>query len=117
MIVLSGVLLRFKNDIDARTDWSSTGPFFNTHSLGAIIEAAANGFRHADEWAKTRPPTAQQRSSQDIINGALSGRPLPGERSPGRCVEVLQLLSGGDFEHLACNVFTFAHNLALKVHT
>ena len=114
MLILSGALLRFADDTDAKGEWSKIGPFFNGHSVGPIIAAAANGFRHTDEWAKTRIPTRQQKASQDIINGALSGFPAPDESSPGRCVEVLQLLSGGDFECLASNVFTFAHNLALK---
>jgi hypothetical protein len=115
MIVLSGALLRFKDDNDAKDEWDRTEPCFNTHSVGAIIAAAANGFRHADEWAKTRPPTKRQKASQDIINGALSGLPAPDELSPGRCAEVIHLLSGGDFERLASNVFTFAHNLACKI--
>jgi hypothetical protein len=114
MLMLSGAILRFKDDITAEDDWSKTGPFFNGYSLGSIIAAAANGFRHADEWAKRRIPTRRQKASQDIINGALSGLPVPDESSPGRCVEVLQLLSGGNFEQLGRNVLTFAHNLALK---
>jgi hypothetical protein len=115
MIVLSGALLRFKDDIGAKGEWNRTEPSFNTHSVGAIIAASANGFRHADEWAKTHPPTERQKSSQDIITGALSGLPAPDELSPGRCVEVLHLLSGGNFERLGSNIFTFAHNLACKI--
>ena len=119
MLVVSGALLRFKDDIDAKKgEWNEPEPRFNTHSVGAIIVAAANGFRHAHEWAKTDPPTpqqkAQQKASQDVINGALSGLPPPDELSPGRCVEVLHLLSKGHFEQLAFNVFAFAHNLASK---
>lgn len=115
MLMLGGALLRFKDDIDAKDHWTKVGPFFNGHSAGPIIEAGANGFRHADEWAKTRVPTARQKRSQEIIRGALSDRLPPDEGSPGRCSELLQLLSGGDFEGLATNVFTFAHNLAIKV--
>jgi hypothetical protein len=111
MIVLSGALLRFKNDIDGNGEWNRTEPCFNTHSVGAIIVAAADGFRHADEWAKTHPPTKKQKPSQDIIKGALSG--LPGRDE--LCVEVIRLLSEGDFGRLAFNVFTFAHNLACKI--
>jgi hypothetical protein len=106
MIVLSGALLRFKDDIDAKGEWNKTEPSFNTHSAGAIIVAAA---------AKTWPPTRKQKPSQDVLNGALSGLPAPDELSPGRCVEVFHLLSGGDFERLASNIFAFAHNLACKI--
>jgi hypothetical protein len=115
MLMLSGALLRLKDDIDTKDDWTKVGPFFNNHSVGRIVEAGANDFRHADEWTKTRVPTSRQKRSQEIIEGALIGRPTPDEGSPGRCVELLQLLSRGDFEGLASNVFTFAHNLAIKV--
>jgi hypothetical protein len=120
MLVISGALLRFKDDIDAKKgEWNETEPHFNTHSVGAIIVATANGFKHAHLWAKTDPPPrqekARQKASQDVINGALSGLPPPDELSPGRCVEVLHLLSGGNFERLGSNIFTFAHNLACKI--
>ncbi|MCG2642435.1 MULTISPECIES: hypothetical protein [Bradyrhizobium] len=114
MLMLSTVLLRLRDDIEGKRCWSTVGPSINGHSIGAIVEAGANGFRHADEWAKTRPPTAQQKRSQDIIEGALHGRPQPNEGSPGACVELLAVLSGGTFEGLATNVFTFAHNLAVR---
>jgi hypothetical protein len=115
ILVLSGALLRLKDDLDAEDEWNTTGPFFNSHSVGAIVVAAANGFRHADEWAKTHPPNKRQRLSQDVLNGALAARPISDETSPGRCVEVLQLLSSGGFEGLASDVFAYAHNLALKI--
>ncbi|MET4349018.1 hypothetical protein [Bradyrhizobium sp. RT9a] len=114
MLMLSAILLRLRDDIQGKEQWTAVGPFFNGHSVGAIIEAGANGFRHADEWAKTHPPKAQQKRSQDIIEGALHGRPQPVEGSPGACVELLAVLSGGSFEGLATNVFTFAHNLTVK---
>ncbi|MGO4508018.1 hypothetical protein AB4Z51_13450 [Bradyrhizobium sp. 2TAF36] len=115
MLMLSNVLLRLRDDIEGKKQWTTVGPFFNGHSVGAIIEASANGFRHSDEWAKTQPPTTQQKRSQDIIEGALHGRPQPDEGSPGACVELLAVLSGGTFEGLASNVFAFAHNLAAEV--
>jgi hypothetical protein len=114
MLMPSTVLLRLRDDIEGKKQWTTVGPFFNGHSVGAIIEAGANGFRHADEWAKTQPPTTQQKRSQDIIEGTLHGRPQPDEGSPGACVELLAVLSGGTFEGLASNVFAFAHNLATE---
>jgi hypothetical protein len=116
MLVLSGALLRLKDDLGATAgEWKTTGPLFNSHSVGAILVASANGFRHADEWAKTRPPTERQRLSQDVLDGVWGSCPLPEETSPGRCVEVLRLLASGGFEPLAFNILTFAHTLALKV--
>jgi hypothetical protein len=116
MIVLSGALLRLKNDLGATAnEWKTAGPLLNLSSVGSIVAASANGFRHADEWAKTNPPTEQQRVSQDVLNGVLGSCPLPEETSPGRCVEVLRLLGREEFEALAFNIFAFAHTLALKV--
>jgi hypothetical protein len=101
--------------MDAIGHWTKVGPFFNGHSVGEVIEAGANGFRHADEWAKTRAPDARQKRSQDIIIKTLSGSPMPDEVSPGRCVELLVLLSAGSFDGLATTTFKFAHELASKV--
>jgi hypothetical protein len=116
VMLLSGSLLRFKDDIDASAnDWTRAEPLFNGVSLGQVVVAAANGFRHDDEWAKTRPPTPKQKVSQDIIVRALQGRPAPEHRTPGRCAEVLGMLSqDGNFERLAANLFAFAHNVALS---
>jgi hypothetical protein len=116
MIVLSGGLLRLKDDLGATAnEWKTTGPLFNSRSVGSIVVASANGFRHADEWAKTQSPTKKQRASQDVLNGVLGSCPLTEGKSPGRCAEVLQLLSSGEFETLASNIFAFAHNIALRV--
>jgi hypothetical protein len=114
MLMLSGMLLRLRDDIDAKNNWTSAGPLYNGYSVGAIIEAGANGFRHADEWAKTRIPTSQQKRSQIVIEAALSSRPPPDDSSPGGCVELLCLLSGETFDGLAKKVFEFAHELARK---
>jgi hypothetical protein len=115
-MLLSGSLLRFKDDIDAiQDDWRRAAPLFNECSFGQVIVAAANGFRHDDEWAKTRPSKPQQRASQDILIRALQRDPTSLERTPGRCAEVLNMLShGGDFGHLTANLFAFAHNVALR---
>lgn len=116
MLMLSGALLRFKDDIDGKLCWANVGKLYNNQSVGTIIEAGANGFRHSDEWAKTRNPDARQKRSQSVITTALSDWPLPDEVSPGRCVELIQLLSEGVFERLASNIFAFAHALAVGKH-
>lgn len=116
VIILSGSLLRFKNDLDATgDDWNKAAPIFNGCSIGQVIVAAVNGYRHDDEWAKTRPSTPQQRASQQILELALPAASASYERAPGRCPEVLDTLSaGGDFDRLATNVFTFVHNVAVR---
>lgn len=114
MLMLSGALLRLRDDIDGKMNWTKVGPLFNGYSVGEIVEAGANGFRHAHEWANSPVPTARQKPSREIITGALLGRPVSDESGPGRCVELLHLLSRGDFEGLATNIFAFAHSLALN---
>lgn len=116
-LLLAGSLLRFKDDVEAKgDDWNKAAPLFDGCSFGQVIVAAANGFRHDDEWSKTRPPTPQQKASQDILSIALQGQPRPKERVPGRCDEVLALLSQGrGFEGLAGNLFAFAHNVAVRI--
>jgi hypothetical protein len=108
MLMLSTVLLRLRGDIEGKKQWTTAGPFFNGHSVEAIIEAGSNGFRHADVWAKTQPPTTQQKRSQETIEAASHGRLQPDEGSPRACVEFLAALSERTFEGLASNVFAFA---------
>jgi hypothetical protein len=56
VLVLSGLLQSFKDDIDAtRNDWEKSTPLFEGFSIVSILAASANNFRHNDEWAKTRP--------------------------------------------------------------
>lgn len=53
--------------------------------------------------------------SQEILAKALPVTQAPHERAPGRCPEVLDMLSeGGDFDRLTANLFAFAHNVALR---
>lgn len=118
-MVISGTLLRFKDDIEASdADWQAAGPLFNGCSVGRIVVAAANGFRHEDEWAKTRHATPQQRVSQEILARAVGDEPNKGRWSGGRCPQVLNLLSdGGDFNYLTKAVFEFAHDVAIRRRT
>lgn len=119
VLILSGSLLRFRDDLDAKGDhWTKPGPLFNAHSLGQVIVAAANGYRHDDEWSKTNLPTPQQMASQEVLARSLAGNVTSQPRAPGRCTEVLEMLSGGKgFDGLAANLFTFVHNVALRRRT
>jgi len=123
ILLLASSLSRFKDDIDATTeDWTKAAPLFGGCSLGQVLVAAANGFRHEDEWAKTRASTPNQAhlqkkqiASQKIIEAALQGRVPYIPRTPGRSAEVLDLISqGGKFDRLSANFFSFAHNVALR---
>jgi hypothetical protein len=113
LIVLSNILQRFRSDIGMPEAWKFAEPILNGFSIGRIVVAAANGFRHEDEWAKATVLDEQQKRSHKIITGALAGRLASDQRTPARCVEIIQLLSNGDFEVLAKNVLGFAHNVAV----
>jgi hypothetical protein len=115
VMVLSRLLLAFKDDLDATDqEWAQSGPKIEGYSIGAIVEAAANNFRHNDEWLKNaRKPTRQQLRSIRVLATVLR-EPIAqdGARhglSRDICPEILELLSGGKFEQLASNLFAFAN--------
>lgn len=117
LIVLSNALRRFRDDIDPEQAWKIASPSFNGFSVGQIIVAGANGYRHEDDWAKATVLDDQQKRSHDVITGALAGRPASDEPTPARYVELIQLLSDGDFEVFAKNVLGFAHDVAVMEET
>jgi len=115
VMVISRLLLAFRDDLDATDqEWTQTGPMVEGCSIGQIIEAAANNFRHNDEWLKSaRKPTSQQLRSIRVLAMALKEPIAPdGARhglSRDLCPQILELLSSGDFDRLASNVFAFAN--------
>jgi hypothetical protein len=114
MLLLDGILRRFGYDISAGAAWRDADPKFNGISLGRFVVASANSFRHADEWAKTRPPNDQQRRSQDVLKQALAWSPTNSLAEAFDCANALAALSDGwNFERLENNLLTFRHSVAL----
>ena len=114
MLLLEGVMRRFCDDISAGDAWREANTKFNGISLGRFVIASANSFRHAEEWAKTRPPTDQQSRSQDVLKRALAWSPLNNLAEVFDCANALAALSDGwNFERLESNFLTFGHNVAL----
>jgi hypothetical protein len=117
VMLASNALLRFWDDLDRPEEpWRNCRRQFGGRSVGEILIASANGFRHADEWAKTRPMTAQQRRSANVLTSALGApdisqlEPSP----PGRCQEVIHLLADGDgFDGFNKAILGFAHDVAV----
>jgi len=113
MVVLSNMLQRYKDDLKA-TDpkWEGIGPQFRGYSFGEIVVAAANNFRHHDEWARTRKPNAQQRKSITVIEAALdytilSAAPVvPWRRNA--CADLVRVIGFNDFATLERGFFEFA---------
>jgi hypothetical protein len=112
VMLASNALTRFKDDLDCpEVVWQQRGRRFGGHSAGEILIASANGFRHADEWAKTRPMLPRQLKSAAIIDAALGP---PRELSvPGRCQEVIELFAEGTgFHGFSGAMLGFAHEVA-----
>ena len=90
-------------------------PLTEGYSVGAIIDAAANNFRHHDEWAKTEPPSQQQLRSISVIAAVLKIAIKPnGGRHPFRrnvCPDIVVVLSQGSFEIMNRNIFAFANSM------
>jgi hypothetical protein len=117
MVVLSNLLLRYKDDLKpAPAKWENSSSQIGGRSFGSIVVAAAANFRHYDEWARTERPTNQQLSSIRVIADVLKQAIAPdGYRHPFRhnvCPDLLEALSGGDFELLSQRFFAFAKDVA-----
>ncbi|WP_146030137.1 hypothetical protein [Methylocella silvestris] len=121
MIVISSLLDRFRNDLDASLKrWNLGNPSFGGYSAGQVVTAAANSFRHADEWKKAqfskKDATKEQRRSMDVIRSARGLADGPQAYYASDISEaVLDLLSEGDFERLAKVILSFANGIAEEV--
>ena len=117
VMLASNALSRFCDDLDRPGEpWRKCGRQFGGRSVGEIVIASANGFRHADEWAKTRPMTAKQLKSADVLTSALGALDSSeSQLSPtGRCHEVIRLLAEGEgFDGFNKTILGFAHDVAV----
>jgi hypothetical protein len=112
MVVLNNLLQRYKADLSgANPKWEGIGPQFNGYSLGEVIDAAANNFRHHDEWARTLKPDSRQRKSIAVIEAVLNSTPLsPALGVPWRrnaCADLIAVVGGSDFATLEQRFFEF----------
>ena len=105
MVVLSNMLQRYKDDLKATNPkWEGIGTQFNGHSFGEVVVAAANNFRHHDEWARTRPPTPQQQKSIAVIEAAAPH--VLWRRNA--CADLVPVVGGSVFATLEQRFFDFA---------
>ncbi len=121
MVMLGGMLARFCDDLGLKGGPGKHGPpAFAGHSFGAVVQAAANSFRHHDEWARTKRPRDQQLVSMICICEVLeaSDQPKPWGGNwvfavrYNLCGELLRTVSDGTFENLGANLFEYAKSLA-----
>jgi hypothetical protein len=115
-VALYNLLKREWVDLGRPHTWETAGAGVSGHSFGTIIEATANNFRHADEWAREATPNEQQLRSIRVLADVL-GTPVStsGARHPIRgnvCPKVLLIASNGSFEQLMDRTFYFARALA-----
>jgi hypothetical protein len=113
MVVLNNLLQRYKTDLSGvNPKWEGVGPQFNGYSLGEVIDAAANNFRHHDEWARIRKPDPRQTKSIAVIEAVLNYTPLtPTLVVPWRrnaCADLIAVFGGSDFATLELRFFEFA---------
>lgn len=113
MVVLSNMLQRYKDDLSATTPkWERIRPQYRGYSFGEVVVAAANNFRHQDEWARTRTPNPQQQKSIAVIEAMLnytvqsSGFVVPWRRNA--CADLVSVIGGSDFATLEQGFFEFA---------
>jgi hypothetical protein len=116
MVVLGALLRREWADLNRPPTWDTAGSVSAGQSFGAVVEAAANNFRHFDEWAARVDATDQQMKSMRVLAPVLGLALDPaGKRHPIRtnvCPEVLMALSSGNFENLMDGFFGYARCLA-----
>lgn len=117
LLNLTSLLQALRDDMNAaRLDWEGTAPLIHGHSVGVILVATSNYFRHWDEWRKSSPPTTRQATSMDVLNAVLDSAGLKQRNHrlmgvEGICTKILDVLSDGDFEILSERVFAFANGL------
>jgi hypothetical protein len=117
VVVLHALLDRELVDLGRPKTWDASEPLYAGRSFGAIVRAAANNFRHADEWARNGVPDDRQRTSITVLADVLDV-PLSADGANHRfrhnvCPEVLQAIAPGGFEQLATSFFSFARNMAM----
>lgn len=115
-IAINNLLRREWVDLGRPASWETAGRKIAGHSLGRVMEAAANNFRHSDEWARVAVPNSQQLDSIRVIADVLGVRLAPnGATHPFRtnvCPKLLLVVSAGTFEGLMDRTFGFARALA-----
>jgi hypothetical protein len=116
MVVLGQMLRREWADLSKPPTWDTAGALIAGHSVGSVIEASGNNFRHSDEWKVASTPDSRQLKSIRVIGDALGISVSPSGANhavrENLCPETLLVLSNGDFEVLMDRFFGYARSLA-----
>jgi hypothetical protein len=118
LVIVNTILEGLRDDIDGEQYWSVVPPLINGYSLGQIIKAGSNNFRHYDEWTlqwvKEKNFTDQQNRSAKVIMKIL-GETEPRMVSTNVCGKLLVALCNGEYEKLESLVFSFAKGLVESI--
>jgi hypothetical protein len=116
MVVLQSLLRREWTDLNEPSTWDTAGELIAGHAFGPIVEAAANNFRHFDEWAREAAPKTRQMNSirvlADVLGDTLSPNGANHKFRGNKCPEILTALCNDSFETLMDRFFGFARGLA-----
>ncbi|MBN9697738.1 MAG: hypothetical protein J0L85_18265 [Zoogloea sp.] len=117
VVVLNNMLQRLRKDLGAsEDDWKSAGPMFSNYSAGSVITAAANNFRHHDEWARANSAAGQQLASMEVLCAVIRQPVQDRHGHPSIrtnvCKEVLLAISDGSVDRLHNVIFEFSRALA-----
>lgn len=114
-LVVNNLLQRFKTDVQTTDDaWRGAEPILGGEPLGEIFAAAANNFRHHDEWARTHQPTSRQMRSISVLQHVLGMKASSTDMQRIRtnlCSEVILLISEGEVGKLHERMFAYAKSV------
>lgn len=120
MLVTASLLDRFRKDVGPTDpEWDATPPLQGAYSVGQSVIAAANSFRHMDEWRRSSVAGAfrkQQSNSITVLVGALgltSATGLFGDINPSE--RLISQIAETDFEQFEGAVLRYANGVAAQV--
>jgi hypothetical protein len=110
-VILNNLLMKFKYDLRVgKNRWTKCEPLIKGASVGSLVSAASNNFRHHDEWRRATKLSQQQLSSMNVLSLVLGSGIEPVRENV--CAKLLGVISGTDYERLNRLLFEFAKNLA-----
>jgi hypothetical protein len=114
-VILNVLLQGIRTELKCESIWKFTATLNHGYSIGQVIEAASNNFRHYDEWTMdwvaNKAFTSQQMRSVKVLAKALDEtefRMLSGNVC-GRLL--LSLSSNGNFNDFEGMIMKFAQDL------
>jgi hypothetical protein len=112
-VMLNNVLSRFKNDLKiSQGRWAAGGPLIKGVSVGSLVAAAANNFRHYDEWRRAKKLSQKQLSSIRIISRALESDTITVRQNV--CPRILHVMSEWRYVRLTEILFEFAKTVSAE---